>query len=394
MEIRNSDPARPRTKTYFRPFNFAFRISLFVFFFAAGCGAPGEPTPPSPPVPAPVTDLAVHQSGDGVELIFTLPSKSISGDKLSSTPSVEILRGALRPNGAPDPKSFRVVDTIPAALVTNYLAPGHFRFTDPLSPEETKAHPGASFAYLVRTRVSSKRTSADSNVVTARVFPVPESISPVHTQLTEAAVELSWSAPLRTSAGDPPPAISSYRIYRGEIAPATPAPAGKDLSLVKWISPLAPIGPTSTNSYRDTQFEFGKTYVYVVRALITQDATEIESDNSDPATVAAVDTFPPAAPQGLVSAVLPGTTPNTFVVDLTWSLNLETDLAGYRVYRSEQEGTRGQLVTPDLLPVPAVRDNSVEPGHRYWYTVTAVDRAGNESPSSTPLAVEVTQPSP
>jgi fibronectin type 3 domain-containing protein len=160
---------------------------------------------------------------------------------------------------------------------------------------------------------------------------------------------------------------------------------------VKWISPLAPIGTSSTNDYRDTQFEFGKTYVYVIRTLITQNGNEIESDNSEPATVAAIDTFPPAAPQGLVAVVLPGAAPSTLVVDLTWSINLETDLAGYRVYRSEQEGTPGQLVTPDLLPVPAVRDNSVEPGHRYWYTVTAVDRAGNESTPSAPVAVDVTQ---
>jgi hypothetical protein len=390
MEIRKGTGRyiRERPKRLFPILYFLFSI----FYFISGCGAPGEPNPPSPPVPAAVADLAAHQAGDGVELIFTLPSKSISGNKLSATPAVEILRGILKPNGTPDSKSFRVVDTIPGALVANYLVAGHFQFTDLISPEETKAHPGTSFAYLVRTRVSSKRASADSNAVATRVFPVPESISSLHLQLTESAVELSWPVPLHTSAGEPLPAISVYRIYRGEIAPGTPAPTGKDLSLVKWISPLALLGPSSTNSYRDTQFEFGKTYVYVVRTLITQDGTEIESDNSEPATVAAVDTFPPAAPQGLVAAILPGAAPSTLVVDLTWSINLETDLAGYRVYRSEQEGTRGELVTPDLLPVPAVRDNSVEPGHRYWYTVTAVDRAGNESPPSAPFAVDVTQP--
>ena len=390
MEIRKGTQLRlPKLpKRLLLPFYFLFCI----FYFISGCGSPGEPTPPSPPVPAPVADLSAHQAGDGVELIFTLPSKSVSGDKLSTTPSVEILRGVLGPNGTPDSKSFRVVDTVPGALIASYLVAGHFRFTDPISPEETKARPGASLAYLVRTRVSSKRASTDSNVVTARVFPVPESISPVHLQLTESAVELSWPAPGRTSAGDPLPAISGYRIYRGEIASGTPAPGGKDLSVVKWISPLALLGPSSGNAYHDAQFEFGKTYVYTVRTLITQDGVEIESDNSDPATVAAVDTFPPAAPQGLVAAVLPGAAPSTLVVDLTWSINLETDLAGYHVYRSEQEGTRGQLVTPDLLPVPAVRDNSVEPGHRYWYAVTAVDRAGNESPPSTSVAVDVTQP--
>ncbi|HEX8882682.1 MAG TPA: hypothetical protein VF749_21725, partial [Candidatus Acidoferrum sp.] len=76
----------------------------------------------------------------------------------------------------------------------------------------------------------------------------------------------------------------------------------------------------------------------------------------------------------------------------SWSINVETDLAGYRVYRSEQEGARGQLITPDLVAVPAVRDSSVAPGRRYWYTVTAVDRAGNESAASHPVAVDIAQP--
>jgi fibronectin type 3 domain-containing protein len=128
--------------------------------------------------------------------------------------------------------------------------------------------------------------------------------------------------------------------------------------------------------------------------VIPADGNEIESDNSAPVTVTPRDIFPPAAPQGLVAAVVPGATPSAFVVDLSWSINLETDLAGYRVYRSEQEGARGQLITPDLLPVPAVRDGSVALGHRYWYTVTAVDRAGNESASSNPVAVDITQPPP
>jgi fibronectin type 3 domain-containing protein len=89
--------------------------------------------------------------------------------------------------------------------------------------------------------------------------------------------------------------------------------------------------------------------------------------------------------------VLPGANPSAFVVDLSWSSNLETDLAGYHVYRSEQEGARGQLITTDLLPVPAVRDSSVALGHRYWYTVTAVDRAGNESGPSRPVAVDIVE---
>jgi len=379
----------PSYQSRFSPI-FPFLISIF--FFVSGCGAPGEPVPPSPPVPAAVSDVAARQAGDGVELAFTLPAKSVSGEKLSAVPAIEIVRGSLQPNGRADSKSFRVVYTIPGALVGNYLASGRVRFTDPISPAETKTHSGATYAYLVRTRLSKKRASADSNIVAARVFPVPQPISSVQFQVTETAVNLSWPAPTQTSAGDPLPAVSGYRIYRGEIDPHAPAPTCKDLSATHWIKPLALLGPSTTNSFSDMQFDFGKTYVYVVRSVIAVDGNEIESDNSALVTAAPLDTFPPAAPQGLVAAVLPGPAPSAFVVDLSWSINLETDLAGYRVYRTEQQGARSQLITPDLLPVPAVRDSSVEPGHHYWYTVTAVDRAGNESPPSNPVAVDIAPP--
>src|ERR1700751_745137 len=114
---------------------FAFLISLFIF--ASGCGPPAHPVPPSPLVPVAVSDLAARQAGDGVELVFSLPPKTVSGEKLTAPPASEIVRGSLKPNGVPDPKSFRVVYTIPAALVPNYLDAGHVRFTDPVSPAET-----------------------------------------------------------------------------------------------------------------------------------------------------------------------------------------------------------------------------------------------------------------
>src|SRR5690242_12597131 len=368
---------------------FPFLVSIF---FLCSCGAPGDPVPPSPPVAVAVSDLAAGQSGDGVELVFTLPSKTVFGEKLTASPAVEIVRGSLKPNGAADAKSFRVVYTIPGALVANYLVAGHVRFTDPISPTDTKASPGTTYTYLIRTRLSKKRASADSNVVTARVFPVPQAVSSVQSQVTETAVNLTWPAPTQTSAGDPLSVISGYRVYRGEIDPKAPATTGKDLARMHWISPLTFLGRSTAPSYTDAQFDFGKTYAYAVRSVITAEGTEIESDNSEPATVTPLDTFPPAAPQDLVAAALPGAAPSTFVVDLSWSINLETDLAGYRVYRSEQEGVRGEPVTPDLLPTPAFRDSFVAPGHRYWYTVTALDRAGNESGASNSVAVDIAQP--
>jgi hypothetical protein len=391
MENRNGTrPISPRLPAQFRT---VFYFFFSIFLSCAGCGAPGEPTPPSPPVPSAIADLTAQQDGDGVQLSFTLPSNSISGDKLSAPPAVEILRGALKPNGSPDSKSFRVVYTIPGSLVDNYRSDGRMRFTDPIAPEETKTHPGGTIAYVVRSRASEKRASADSNVVSLRVFPVPERIASVEARVTESAIELSWPAPARTSAGDPLPAVTGYRIYRSEINSSAASSPAQVLSQGKGESHSSPLASSETNSYRDTSFTFDRTYVYIVRSVIPVENNALESSDSQPVTVTPHDTFPPVAPQGLVAALLPGATPGAFVVDLSWSISLETDLAGYRVYRSEQESTRSQPLNSDLLPTPAVRDTSVRPGHRYWYTVTAVDHAGNESAPSAPVVIDVTQPS-
>jgi hypothetical protein len=362
--------------------------------FLIGCGAPGEPVPPSPPVPVAIVDLTARQVGDAVQLIFALPGKTITGDKLSEPPAVEILRGTVKDDGTADDKSFRIVYTIPGATTDNYLAEGRVHFADPVSPEEIRAHPGESLAYRVRTRASRKRSSADSNTVTLRVYAVPERIPSVEARVTETAIELTWPASARTSAGDPLAGVSGYRIYRGELDPSSADAALKDLARAKWISPLVSLATSPTTSYRDSFFDFGKTYVYAVRTIVLVQGNELESGDSVPAVVTPRDIFPPAAPRGLVAAVLPGASPGSLEIDLSWSINLETDLAGYRVYRSEEPGTRGQLLTPDLLLTPSYRDTSVLVGHPYWYSVTAVDRSGNESEPSARADIGVTKPSP
>jgi len=373
---------------------FALLVSLFVLLLAIGCGAPGEPTAPSPPVPVRVTDLAAQQTGDAMQLTFTLPAKTVSGERLAQPPAVEVLRGAVKPDDSPDANSFRSIETVPGALINEYRAADKIQILDRISPEDLRAYPGGTIAYYVRTRASRKRASADSNTVIVRIRPVPERITSPHATVTESAIELSWSAATRTSTGGPLPAISEYRIYRGEIDPASAEAAAKDLSQAKWKSPLVLLASSPTTSYRDTGFDFGKTYVYTVRTVIPADNASIESADSPATIVTPSDIYPPAVPQGLVAAVVTPDPKGPPEVDLSWSINTETDLAGYHVYRSEREGTPGQLLTPDLLLSPAYRDTSVQTGHLYWYSVTAVDRSGNESAPTAPVAAEIAQPSP
>jgi hypothetical protein len=326
-----------------------------------------------------------------------LPGRTATGKRLAEPPTIEIYRGAVKADGSADLKSFHMVYTIPGSLAANYIVEKHIEFVDPIAAEETRSHPGGKVAYLVRTRISAKKASPDSNIVQLAVYPVPEGITDLEARVTETAVELSWTAPTKTSGGEPLPQFG-YRIYRGQLdspgeasalEAATDA-AAKDLRHVKWKSKPALLASPETNSYRDTDFEFNKTYVYVVRSAIANGAA-LESADSRPAIVTPKDIFPPAAPQGLVAAVLHSA--SEAAVDLSWSINSEPDVAGYRVYRSESEGVRGEPLSADLSPSPAYRDATAQSGRRYWYSVTAIDRAGNESVPSAQILVEIAQPS-
>src|SRR5260370_2114031 len=104
-----------RPKQFFSIFLFLFSI----FLFSDGCGAPGEPVPPSPPVPVAIKDLAGHQAGDGVQLSFTLPTHSISREKLAAPPSVQLLPRHLKPAPPTPTRSPHLVSTLlspPAAM--------------------------------------------------------------------------------------------------------------------------------------------------------------------------------------------------------------------------------------------------------------------------------------
>jgi hypothetical protein len=365
-------------------------LFFFLVLFGVGCGAPGEPLPPSPPIPGDITDLAGHQAGDGVLLTFTLPTKSTLGDKLPEISTFEILRGSTKSDGSIDEKSLHVVDTIPGAMMATYAQRGKVEFLDPISPEETRLHPGESVVYVVRARVTDKKTSANSNAVVLRLFSVPERIQHLEARVTEGGVELSWTAPQHTTGGEPLSQVSEYHVYRGEIEPDSQDMVTKDLHKAKWKSPLLQIAATSALEYRDSGFDYGKTYVYLVRSVVTPGGKPLESSDSPAAIVTPKDTFPPEAPRDVVAAVLPGAAAGTFVVDLSWSISSENDLAGYRVYRSEKPDDRGQLLTPELLPTPAYRDAAVQSDAHYRYAVTAVDRAGNESAPSAPVVVDLT----
>ena len=361
-------------------FSFLSFTVLFSVIFS-GCAAPGEPYERKPPTPEAVTDLTATQEGNEIVLTFTLPQQAEDHRPLKQAPAIEIYRGFGVPPApgqasAAAPAKGALLVTIPAAIEDRYIERGHVRYADSLRAEDFAQQQGSIAIYTVQTMVSERKPSGNSNVAAVRIFPAAEAVADLKAEITHTAVILNWTAPQRTLAGAAPP-IGGYQIYRGELAPG--AAATGDLKLK---SPLLKIGESQSASYQDTQFVFGQSYVYSVRSVAQYPGEALESADSNLAVITPRDVFPPAKPQGLLVVLIPAQAAIPAYLELSWAINPETDVVGYNVYRTDQAGTQGTRSNAELLSTPAFRDMNVQPGHRYFYTVTAVDRSGNESPFS------------
>lgn len=356
-----------------------------VLLLLVSCAAPGDPVARHAPIPSAITDLSAQQSGDSVILSFTLPTRTAEGDTLPQPAQVEIFRAA--ETGAPTPPQ-SIVYTIPAQMVGGYVAEGRMSFHDPLHSDDFVKLAGAQLVYSVRTSVSKRASSQDSNLVTIQPFPSLAPIADLSTQVTRTGVELNWSAPSATLSGAPVPPLGGYRIYRAEVAPESAAPAAADPAAAKLVAPLALLSTAAAPPYRDTQFEFGHTYLYAVCATAQYDSSPVESANSNFRIVTPRDIFPPAAPLGLAALQVPATAVAPAHIELSWNISPELEVAGYNVYRAGAAGGTDSLLNPALLPVPVFRDMSAMPGHVYFYSVTAVSRTGLESRRSALVSAE------
>ncbi|HOG16114.1 MAG TPA: DUF799 family lipoprotein [Syntrophales bacterium] len=127
----------------------------------------------------------------------------------------------------------------------------------------------------------------------------------------------------------------------------------------------------------------------VSKALITgylRDDSGGTAEWVDALGTVTIDTTPPAK-IGKVAAVGRNTT-----VLLNWEKSATGDLAGYRVYRSETPLTGYAEIAKTELP--EFRDAGLVNSKKYYYAVTAVDRAGNESDRSDALAGMPVAPGP
>lgn len=355
-----------------------------------GCAAPGTPVTRRPAVPQAISDLSAKQSGASVVLSFTLPNETVDGRPLSRPPAVEIYR-AFGNSGASESGlasgQLGLLTTVPPEMVNEFEENGRIiHFSDVFTTGDLSAHAGGDVTYIVRAR-SARHDSDASNLVRVHIFPAPEPIKDLHADITQTAVELSWTPPSVSPANTIRLTSLGYEIYRCEL-PASALSSAKS-NQVSALPQVILLGRSDTPSYGDRHFVFGRAYRYIVRTVATYKDGSVESADSNLLNVTPRDTFAPATPQDLAATAAGLSGSAAPHVDLSWAINGETDLLGYNIYRSDEANGLGIRLNSIPLMTPVFRDESVVPGKEYFYRVTAIDRAGNETAPSAPVAVTV-----
>jgi hypothetical protein len=257
----------------------------------------------------------------------------------------------------------------PAAMRKGEEPPAvHMKYVDDLPTQLGEQHPAGFVRYAVEVLNTRERSAGLSNQV---LIPIAPTITPPQ-QLTVTVeadgVLISWTG------ADVPPAPQGL-TYRHRIERS---PAGANAYIA-----LADVEPESEGFYLDKTFAWETKYDYRITSVTLVHSegvnTAVEGADSKPVATFTRDIYPPAEPTGL-QAVFSSIGQKPFV-DLTWAPNMESDLAGYNVFRSVG-GSEPVKLNQQLVRVPSLRDDSVLPGKTYLYSISAVDLRGNESPRS------------
>jgi len=353
------------------------RIAFLVFcvmpvaLCLVNCGKRRPPLPPIERVPQRTEALSGVQRGNQVLLSWPAPQRNASDGSVQSIRRVDIYRLAEKPRtplGLTE-EEFAARSTLIGSVTYDEIknAKDVLTYTDTL---ELAGEP-ARLRYAVRYVNNSGQRAAFSNFLVvepaARIAQAPTMIA-TGNEIGENAITISWKPPAANIDGSTPVNLLGYNVYRMEEAQ-------NEISETPLNS-----APVSGTQYSDKNFTFGENYRYLVRAVsLGTEGAQVESLNSNSITISPRDVFPPSAPASISIAPAPGR------LSLFFPANPEADVAGYNIYRSTDPDLpkdKWIKLNSELLTKTTYQDEKVEPVKRYYYYLTAVDRAGNVSPPS------------
>jgi len=339
-------------------------------WMAVGCATPGTPLPPSLHLPRPVEDLQAERKGERVVLSWSQPTITTDRQNITRLGVTQVCRAFRQ---FPMASCVELVKQLPLSELQTGNGERHEMvvWEDALPAGSTDA--SATVTYAIEVLNTNGRSAGFSNQVRVSLAPTLAPPIDLKVEVQTDGVHLTWVEP-------PHEASSSsvrfhFRVFRRLLSVK---PAQREFTVVDDVA-LA----NGTSTFLDHSFEWEQTYEYKVTPISevigpTQ-PVEVQGEDSSIVKVTVRDIFPPEKPTA-VQAVFSGAGQRPFI-DLSWAPNSEADLAGYNVFRREGSDDARQ-VNKQVVKSPSFRDEAVQPGVTYTYSVSAVDLRGNESPRS------------
>ncbi len=344
-------------------------VFLLLFIALSGCGKRRPPLPPLERVQQRTELLSGVQRGNQVILSWPAPQRNAPDSSVQSIRRIDVYRLAEKP-GAPLPlteEEFASRSTLIGSVTYDQIkaAGQELTYTDTL---ELAGEP-TRLRYAVRYVNAAGQRAAFSNFLkiepAARIAQAP---TLTKEDVAESGITITWQPPAANIDGSTPANLLGYNVYRMDESQTEISP-----------TPLN-TAPVAGTQYTDKDFEFGQNYRYVVRSVsLGTEGAQVESLNSNALPVSPRDIFPPSAPVVPPAVAAPGR------ISIFFAANPEPDVVGYNIYRSTDESLPKDRWTK-LNSAPLTRttfhDENVESGKRYYYYLTAIDKAGNVSAPS------------
>jgi hypothetical protein len=191
-----------------------------------------------------------------------------------------------------------------------------------------------------------------SNTASITPIEIPGKISNLTGLSDQRRIFVKWNKPQ-----DHPELADAYVVSRSDL----PAEAET----------------VADTSYEDPRRSTVQNVTYNVTPLRRISEKAVMGVGPESVTIPVTDKKPPRVPTGLE---IRESDTGAFLI---WDLNTETDLAGYKVFRSDRADSGFRLISDKLVMTNGLFDASYHSG--VYYAVSAVDEFGNESAMSAPF---------
>jgi hypothetical protein len=332
-------------------------LGLF-FLLAGGCGYKNNPVPPQSVVPEPISDLLYKTDEKGVQLSWSYPVKTIRGSVLDDISAFDLYLAEipLEDYCSTCPIPFGA----PLAIAGGPPYDGEVRRK--AGYETSLLRPGYKYFFKVRSRTSWWADSADSNIVTFVWFQPAAAPEGVMATPGDSLVSLKWQPVTLFKDGSAIDMAMKYQVLRSVDG--------------KTFEKLGE--PVAATEYVDRQVSNGLKYFYTIQSMMVLKDELVSGGVSKQVTAIPIDLTPPVAPTG-VTVVRTGVGTKVF-----WEKSDATDIGGYRIYRRAMDRDSFELLGKVEPEYTLFVDSKAEENVRYYYAVTAIDRAipPNESKKS------------